>query len=398
VGTSGAMAAPFVRTSTPGIYRRGSRYVVTFRDPSGRRRKRSAATLAEARLLKSSLAADVARGEYREFARARFDQYAREWVRAYQGRTSRGIRPTTVADYARDLELHAIPFFGRRRLAEIEPRHVKALAVHLADKGLSPSRVRGVIAPARALFATAVEEGLIRSNPCAGLRLAGRAAPAGGSADRARALSEAELARLVQETPEDARLLVRFLAQTGLRIGELIALRWGDVDLGARRVRVRRRLYRGTIDAPKSRYGVREVPISARLAQDLWRHRGGSAYGRDEDLVFPTGRGTPLNPSNVFGRVLKPAAKRAGVGWAGLHTLRHTCASMLFRSGWNAKQVQMVLGHHSPAFTLATYVHLVPDDLPEPNFREDPPEVSAPLADGEDGSAWSNEAPAPRPR
>ena len=119
------------------------------------------------------------------------------------------------------------------------------------------------MAPARALFATAVEEGLIRSNPCAGLRLAGRAGPADGSGDRPRALSEAELARLVQETPEDARLLVRFLAQTGLRIGELIALRWADVDLGARRVRVRRRLYKGTIDAPKSRYGVREVPISS---------------------------------------------------------------------------------------------------------------------------------------
>ena len=114
--------------------------------------------------------------------------------------------------------------------------------------------------------------------------------------------------------------------------------------------------------------------------------------------MFPTGRGTPLNPSNVLGRVVKPAAKRAGVGWAGLHTLRHTCASMLFRSGWNAKQVQMVLGHHSPAFTLATYVHLVPDDLPEPNFREGPPEVGAPRGAAEDGSAWSDEGPVPRPK
>jgi integrase len=60
--------------------------------------------------------------------------------------------------------------------------------------------------------------------------------------------------------------------------------------------------------------------------------------------------------------------RRAGVAWASLHTLRHTCASRLFRAGWTAKQVQMVLGHHSPAFTLATYVHLIPDDLPEPEF------------------------------
>jgi Phage integrase family len=67
---------------------------------------------------------------------------------------------------------------------------------------------------------------------------------------------------------------------------------------------------------------------------------------------------------------LKPAAKRAGVPWAGFHTLRHTCATMLFRGGLNAKQVQMWLGHHSPAFTLAVYVHLLPDDLPDPTFLD----------------------------
>jgi integrase len=361
------VAAPFVRTSTPGIYRRGGRYVVTYSDPSGRRRKRSAATLAEARLLKSTLAADIARGEYRELARVRFDEYARDWVHGYQGRTSRGIRPTTLEDYRRDLEGDAIPFLGSRRLGEIEPRHVKALARHLGDRGLAPATVRNVMAPVRALFATAVEEGLIRSNPCAGLRLPGSST----AADARRALTEEELAHLLDETPERWRLVVRFLAQTGLRVGELIALRWEDVDLDARRVRVRRRLYRGTVDTPKSHYGLREVPISARLAEDLGRHREASIFASDEDPVFATRTGDPLSGGNLLRRVVKPAAERAGVGWAGLHTLRHTCASMLFRAGWNAKQVQMVLGHHSPAFTLATYVHVVPADLPEPSFRHD---------------------------
>jgi integrase len=73
-----------------------------------------------------------------------------------------------------------------------------------------------------------------------------------------------------------------------------------------------------------------------------------------------------LDPSNVLHRMMKPAAEAAGVPWAHIHTLRHTCASRLFRNGWNAKQVQMLLGHHSPAFTLAAYVHLMPDDLPKP--------------------------------
>ena len=76
-------------------------------------------------------------------------------------------------------------------------------------------------------------------------------------------------------------------------------------------------------------------------------------------------------PANLLRRTVKPAAVRAGVPWASQNTLRHTCASMLFRAGWNAKQVQTMLGHHSPAFTLATYVHLIPEDLPEPVFRSD---------------------------
>jgi integrase len=331
--------------------------------------------MAEARALKASLVTDVARGDFRELSDVSFEDYAREWVRTYQGRTGRGIRETTLEEYRKDLEIDAIPYFGRRRLAEIEPRHIKALAKHIADRGVAPATVRTVMAPVRALFATAAEEGLIRSNPCAGIRLAGRRPPGEEPADATRALTEDELARLIAETPEEWRLFVRFLAQTGLRIGEAIALRWGDVDLGTRRVKVRRRIYKGTVDVPKSRYGLRDVPISTQLAQELWRHRAAAGSPDDDAPLFPSRVGTHLNGENLLGRFLKPAVRRARVPWAGFHTLRHTCASMLFRAGWNAKQVQVVLGHHSPAFTLATYVHLIPDDLPEPRF---PAAVAAP--------------------
>ncbi len=356
------MGAPLERTSTPGVYRRGRRYVVVYRDPAGRQRRRAAGTLAEARLLKSEVSADLARGAYREQSRIRFDEYASEWVRTYQGRTSRGIRSTTLAEYAQDLELHVLPVLGRRRLAEIEPRHIKALATALAE-GRAGSTVKNIIAPVRALFATAVEEGVIRSSPCTGLRIAGT------TDHERRALTDDELDRLLEATAPHWRLVVRFLSQTGLRAGEFIALRWEDVDLDARRIRVRRRIYKGTVDAPKSRFGRREIPISPVLADELRSHRATTKFPRQGDIVFPSLEGTPLNTGNLLRRVVKPAGERADLGWVGLHTLRHTCASLLFRSGWNAKQVQMMLGHHSPAFTLSTYVHLIPDDLPEPVFR-----------------------------
>jgi integrase len=361
------MGGDLERTNVPGVYRRGSRYVVAYRDPSGTQRRRTAKTLAEARALKAELTTDVHRGEYREQSRLTLAEYAAEWLRTYTGRTSRGIRQTTLDEYAADLRGHILPVLGRRLLSDIEPRDVKILAADLAAGGRRPATVRAIMSPVKALFATALEDGLIRINPCAGMRL-----PGGTTPDRhARALTEDELAALLAESPVEWRVLIRFLSQTGLRTSEMRALRWSDIDLESRRVRVRRRFYKGVEDAPKSRYAVRDVPISKTFADEMRGYRRRSDYPADGDLVFCTKLGTTLDSQNFLNRVVRPAAIRAGVPWAGVHTLRHTCASMLFRSGWNAKHVQMLLGHHSPAFTLSTYVHLMPDDLPEPVFRED---------------------------
>ena len=131
-------------------------------------------------------------------------------------------------------------------------------------------------------------------------------------------------------------------------------------------MRVRRRWYRGTFAAPKSRYGRRDVPLPPRLAQDLWNARK-EAGADDARLVFPArtvshwrsrARIRAIEPPEAAGPLGKPAHV-----W-------HTCATLLFRAGANAKQVQLWLGHHSPAFTLATYVHLLPSDLPDAGFMD----------------------------
>ncbi len=362
------MGAPLVATSTPGIYKRGSRYVVRYRDPHGRQRQRSAATLAEARSLRAAMVADVARGEYRALSRITFADYAKTWITTYQGRTSRGIRPETVVDYKRDLDKDAIPFLGRLRLSEIEPRDIKAYAAHIQGRGVRPATVRLAVAPVRALLATALEDGLIRTNPAAGLRIA-TLHQAGTEHEKPKALTEDELRRLLSHVPDQWRLFVELVAHTGLRIGEAVALQWRDVDLTARRLSVRRRWYRNAYAAPKSRYGRRSIPLTPGMTHRLTQHRG-PATPPDDALVFPSRADTPLDPANLSDRVLKPAAAKAGVPWAGWHTLRHTCGTLLFRHGANAKQVQHWLGHHSPAFTLATYVHLLPDDAPDPTFLD----------------------------
>jgi integrase len=101
----------------------------------------------------------------------------------------------------------------------------------------------------------------------------------------------------------------------------------------------------------------------------LWELRKQSKAA-DDALVFPSASGTPIDAANLYRRVFTPATKAAGVPWATFHTLRHTCATMLFRHGLNAKQVQGWLGHHAASFTMDTYVHLLPDDLPSADFLD----------------------------
>jgi integrase len=198
--------------------------------------------------------------------------------------------------------------------------------------------------------------------------------------ERVKALSEDELRQLLDRLPDEWWPFFDFLSQTGLRIGEAIELRYGDVD--GTWLNVDRRFYRGRVGLPKGRK-KRRVPISGDLARRLWARRK-EAHARDDDLIFTSTSGKRIGTSNTISRVLKPAAVEAGLGqwvregskrradtWVGFHTFRHTTATRLFvGQGWNAVQVSKFLGHADAGFTLRTYVHLLPEDLPEPDFAQ----------------------------
>ena len=186
-----------------------------------------------------------------------------------------------------------------------------------------------------------------------------------------------QLRALLDEIPPEWRLFFEFMAHTGLRIGEMIEVRWGrDIVVDASPVlRVRWQFADRQVREPKTRHGKRDIPLSPCLVDRLVEAAGGEPV--DGDLVFTTNAGTRIDRRNIYNHVLGPAAKRAGLDWVTLHTFGHTCASLLFApadrggGGKNVKQVQAWLGHHSAAFTLQQYVHLVDAGMGEATFFDD---------------------------
>jgi integrase len=384
------MAAKMEKTRTPGIYKRGSRYVFAYR-VDGKQRWESCRTLDEARRAKAARATDIGRGEFEERSRIALHEYAREWVERYQGTGRRGFREETRSEYRALLDKYALSHFpAQTKLTEVTPRHVASFVGWLCEQTrsaatkedpdrrmpLSDKTVRNAVGPLKACLATARREGLIRHNPATDVALPHRARMDDDD-DRPRPFPRIEgdegevvetMELVVERVHESHRLMFELLAATGLRRSELLVLEGRHLALDGERPhvkvrqRVRRRRGEGLVIGPlKSRYSKRDVPIPRALADRLR-----ALDTAPDDFVFCTATGTVLDPDNLATRVLAPACKAAGVEWAGFHTFRHTVASRLFAEGRNVVQVQRWLGHHSASFTLDTYVHLLENDLGEP--------------------------------
>ena len=270
-----------------------------------------------------------------------------------------------------------MPAWRGWKLADVEPADVRELFGAMRRDECSTSQIKKLRAALSALFATAVDDGLRRSNPVQGVRIPAGSGEEESEEERVKALTREELRRLLAEIPEDWRLFFEFLTVTGLRISEAIGLNWEHLDLGPTpTVRVREQCYRGVRRRLKSGAGKRDLPLSRNMAAALSIHRRETCLG-PKTPVFPSHVGTTLIRGKIADRVLTPAALAAGfkrtvpiLDSAGrqrrrlrptvtFHTFRHTCASLLFDDGRNIKQVQEWLGHADPAFTLRTYVHLM---------------------------------------
>jgi len=154
--------------------------------------------------------------------------------------------------------------------------------------------------------------------------------------------------------------MVHLALITGLRVGEILGLRWKDVDFTSGTLRVEQAVYRGSTGSPKTKGSRRTLPLPESLLEVLKRLQRHSVNGSQETLVFATRKGTPYSDTNLLHRVLKPAGRRIGAPWLGWHTLRRTHATLLQSVGASLKDVQAQLGHTKLSTTNDIYIQPLP--------------------------------------
>jgi integrase len=266
----------------------------------------------------------------------------------------RGRKRSTVQNIESETRVHLVPFFGDRALDAITSEDIIDLVIVLEDKDLAPKTIRNVVATLSALFNFAMgpRRRWATTNPCQGVDL-----PAMRDTHEIRFLTLDELDTLVAYArPGEFQALDRAIflaaAMTGLRKGELLALRWKDVDWSAGRLRVRQNYVRGEFGAPKSRRSTRSVPLADDVAGEFDRLYTRSRWQGDGDLVFAHPQtGKPLPKANVTRR-MRAALKAAKLDTAHrFHDLRHTFGTRMAAAGVPMRTLQEWMGHRDLATT-----------------------------------------------
>lgn len=359
------------------IRKRGDSWTVYYdrpRDPiTGKRRKTSKGgfrTRKDAERWLNETIQKLDKCSYVETSDLTLGAYLSEWLAA----AKRDLRPSSIPFYEIIVEKYLVPRLGGVPLQKLRPQHLTALYTELLESGriqreggLSASTVRRVHTIARKALADAIGDGLLETNPAATAKPP-KAKTAEEAARKKRRFLSADEVRAFLEAIRGHRLraALHLAATTGMRRGEVLGLRWRDVDLDGGRLTVQQTLvaprYVLTFSEPKTSFGRRSIDLDTETVAVLREHRKrqveerlafGPGYAESE-LVFRQQDGSPVVP-HLFTLVFKKVVKDAELPPIRLHDLRHTHVALLAQAGLPAKVIQERVGHHSAGFTLDNY-------------------------------------------
>jgi integrase len=301
----------------------------------------------EARRLLDAHLNPVNQGQYRPEGTMLFSQFIADCFEP-------GVLPTlkyaTREIYSLLLRKHLIPRFGGHRLCDISRVELQQYLLEKLKQGFAWETANHLRHLLSKVMGTAVNWDYVLNNPVRGVKMPERTLKRPH-----RFLTAGEVRRLVAASNEPLRTIIILATMTGLRIGEILALRWGRIDLLHGTLRVAETCYKGHFGSPKTRASRREVPLAPAVVREL--KDLSSAEHSPEALVFAKNQGLPLAADNLRKKALRTACKRAGLQRIDWHTLRHTHGTLLHSQGTPLKVAQAQLGHSHMATTLEIYTH-----------------------------------------
>ncbi len=251
--------------------------------------------------------------------------------------------------------MHLVPAFGKRQLRELPREELQTFLSRKLSGGLSWETVHHFKCGLSKILSAAEEWGYITENVAQKTKL-----PRRQHGTEKTVLTPIQVRNLAAGLNEPARSITLLLVLTGLRVGELLALRSGRIDLNARLLRVCETVYDGHFDQPKTKRSARTIPIGTETAEILAALR--PATVDPKALVFATREGLPLERWNLLRKHLKPTAKKLGLPGVTWHLLRHSHATMLDSVGTPLGTMQSLLGHSTPEITREIYLHAIPEE------------------------------------
>ena len=340
----------------------------------------------EARIWLQSTRTQIQDGLTLAGAQTFLKDFLQHWLKSYAS----SVRPNTIRSYAGVIEYHILPALGNIKLKDLSIDRIQMFYNNETENGTSPRMVQYIHSVLRRSLNFALRWGLLVRNPALG-------------AIRPKLLKtemktlNGDQVRVFLSAAKGTRneALFWIAVSTGLREGEILGLKWSDLDWKTKRLQVKRQLQRLkgeglVLTEPKSAAGKRLIILSSATLTVLQKHLNlqqeekmfAGENWQENDLIFPSTLGTPLDPSNMS-KDFKDTLKMARLPNIRFHDLRHTAASLMLLQGIHPKIVQERLGHSDISLTLNTYSHVIPTMQEEAAEKMDeilvPIEVSATL-------------------
>lgn len=346
--------------------RSDGRWEARYSTPDGRQRSVYAKTEKEVTAKLRQQLHDLDTGLWREPSKMRMSDWFEIWLSEYQGHNA----DRTVLKYRCIVNNHFVPMLGALKVTSVLPLHIRRVINNLQSSGLAPVTIKNYVRILGAAFQCAIDAGLIRENPVDGAKLPRTPPTKFTVIDRADIPAFIEAA---QNTPYPNELLL--MLYTGLRVGEIRGLQWGDCDLDVGTMSVERQLHPINHDLKRftpPKYGeVRTVHLAdeavevlrAQCRRQLEQRLASGGWEDNEitrDLVFRLGNGNPHNDRTIY-KAVKAVGAAIGKPELHPHDLRHSYAIAALRSGVDVKTVQHNLGHKTSQMTLDVYAAYTED-------------------------------------